>query len=281
MELKNYNHFNKDGWTPDKPVPSRENMIAYLSNHFRYWTCNSWNRSTSYANCVKLDCLGLADENVNYDKAFDFLFSENSEYDFDVRQLISDFKMNNPGYDAGFNGRSSGYLVLYTQDYNKKGELVTYPGRSFDDDLDSKNPKDIEAFFDELDNDEIASKFRIVKAFDTLCDDIRSLFISYVNKTKSCVITCLKPEERNISFNPDEIDDAEEDLGRIMRENVPDYRITVMYDKIDEDYKATVDQLGIRNINAESLELAVMRAQLAILEYCDANPDAPEPANKR
>lgn len=31
----------------------RKEMIAFLKNHFRYDTMNSWNRSTSYANNVK------------------------------------------------------------------------------------------------------------------------------------------------------------------------------------------------------------------------------------
>ena len=32
----------------------RETMISFLKNHFRYNTMNSWNRSTSYANTIKL-----------------------------------------------------------------------------------------------------------------------------------------------------------------------------------------------------------------------------------
>ena len=32
----------------------RETIISFLKNHPRYDTMNSWNRSTSYANCIKL-----------------------------------------------------------------------------------------------------------------------------------------------------------------------------------------------------------------------------------
>ena len=32
----------------------RETMISFLKKHFRYNTMNSWNRSTSYANNIKL-----------------------------------------------------------------------------------------------------------------------------------------------------------------------------------------------------------------------------------
>ena len=33
---------------------SKEGMIDFLSNHFRYDTMNSWNQATSYANKVKV-----------------------------------------------------------------------------------------------------------------------------------------------------------------------------------------------------------------------------------
>jgi len=32
----------------------KETMGKFLRKHFRYNTMNSWNRSTSYANCIKL-----------------------------------------------------------------------------------------------------------------------------------------------------------------------------------------------------------------------------------
>ena len=32
----------------------KESMIKYLRKHFRYSTMNSWNKSTSYANNIKL-----------------------------------------------------------------------------------------------------------------------------------------------------------------------------------------------------------------------------------
>lgn len=38
---------------------SRKAMAEFLVGHFRYNTMNSWNRSTSYANCVKIHRLDL------------------------------------------------------------------------------------------------------------------------------------------------------------------------------------------------------------------------------
>ena len=39
---------------------SRAEMTAYLENHFRYPTMNSWNQATSYACNLKVDRLGLS-----------------------------------------------------------------------------------------------------------------------------------------------------------------------------------------------------------------------------
>ena len=33
---------------------NRKKMTEYLKNHFRYYTANSWNRSTSYACNLKI-----------------------------------------------------------------------------------------------------------------------------------------------------------------------------------------------------------------------------------
>jgi len=50
---------------------SREAMTQYLENHFRYNTMNSWNRSTSYANCLKIHRLELPEKVMQ--KAWDLL----------------------------------------------------------------------------------------------------------------------------------------------------------------------------------------------------------------
>ncbi len=40
----------------------REAMKAFLQKHFRYHIMNSWNRSTSYANCIKLHQIDKPDD---------------------------------------------------------------------------------------------------------------------------------------------------------------------------------------------------------------------------
>ena len=50
---------------------NREEMVAFLKNHYRYFTMRSWNRSTSYANNMKIYNLHLPFETK--DKLYDML----------------------------------------------------------------------------------------------------------------------------------------------------------------------------------------------------------------
>lgn len=96
---------------------SRNSMVAFLTNHFRYNTMNSWNQATSYANCIKVHRLGLTSEQQN--RAFDML---SVDYWDEIRFPIDDFTRDmNGSYTIGTNGRSSGYLVLYESHYQSTG----------------------------------------------------------------------------------------------------------------------------------------------------------------
>ena len=94
---------------PKKPR-TRKEMIAYLKNHFRYDTMNSWNRSTSYARCVKIHRLDFPSQEIET-MAYDFLDIE--EAYSDIRRLMREFaERYDYRWQMGFNGRSGGYLVL-------------------------------------------------------------------------------------------------------------------------------------------------------------------------
>ena len=96
---------------------SRKAMITFLTKHFRYDTMNSWNRSTSYAHCVKLNRLGLSKEQL--DNAYEVLSTDFSD---EISWPIQEFTREQNGcYTIGFNGRSSGYLVLYESRYEDTG----------------------------------------------------------------------------------------------------------------------------------------------------------------
>lgn len=97
-------------------------MTEFLSEHFRYNTMNSWNLSTSYANNLKIDRLGLTHEQEM--KLFDLIDCE-GVYD-SINDMIFEFgSQHDWQWQAGFNGRSGGYLVLYRGGW-KPGEHKSY-----------------------------------------------------------------------------------------------------------------------------------------------------------
>lgn len=86
-------------------------MTDYLTGHFRYSTLHGWNRSTSFAHCMKIGRLGFPAETEN--RLYDLIGCEGA-YDT-VNGLITEFgEAHSWKWQAGFNGRSGGYLVLYS-----------------------------------------------------------------------------------------------------------------------------------------------------------------------
>jgi hypothetical protein len=183
---------------------NREAMIAFLDGHFRYNTMNSWNRSTSYANCVKIHRLDLSREQM--DKAWAMLDME-EVYDA-MHSVIQDWAVAHVWeWQVGFNGRSGGYLVLYQGGLDWKNartaqcdacgkqtwhtervpcttkgcpgalkvldkprpQVVTYPGRGLDQSED----------FTEWSADRLRERVKLIQEFDKLCDECVALFVDY------------------------------------------------------------------------------------------------------
>jgi hypothetical protein len=183
-------------------------MREYLKDHFRYNTMNSWNHSTSYAREVKIT--HIIDDSSLCSKAFDFL--DMDEAFWGVHRIIRDFESKHDyKWQIGFNGRSSGYLVLYQGGKEDSGyktqcdtcDRYTYsedecacahngcdgtlrklespvyrtfsrPGKSFDQDED----------FESLDKSELQWRVDIVWDFDKTVDSCIAEFIDFV-KTHS------------------------------------------------------------------------------------------------
>ena len=183
---------------------NREAMIAFLEGHFRYHTMNSWNRATSYANCVKIHRLDLTREQM--DKAWAMLDMEEV---FDaIHGIIQEWSVEHDWrWQVGFNGRSGGYLVLYqgSLDYQNaktaqcnvcgkltwhkedvsctmqgcpgmlkvleksRPQIVTYPGRGLDQSEE----------FGEWSMDQLRERVKLVQEFDKLCDDVVAEFVRY------------------------------------------------------------------------------------------------------
>lgn len=89
----------------------------------RYYTMNSWNLSTSIAYNLKV--YNVIDNELQ-NKVYE-LMDIDGFYD-GINYLISDFDNEfNHIWQAGFNGRSGGYLVLYHNNQCKQVELSEVP----------------------------------------------------------------------------------------------------------------------------------------------------------
>jgi len=184
---------------------SKKEMVDYLAGHFRYYTMNPWNKSTSYANNVKI--YNVIPQKLQ-NKACEIAQQGNVYYA--IRDLLSDFgRKYDYEWQAGFNGRSNGYIVLYQGgkrklDYKTQcdscGKLTWYeteqnchvdgcngmlriikrpvydvytvytcPGLGLDENED----------FSAWDIEDLRDRVSLVQEFDKLCDDVVNLFISY------------------------------------------------------------------------------------------------------
>lgn len=185
---------------------NRKTMTDYLQGHFRYNTMNSWNHSTSYAHNLKIHTLGLTAEQ----SAALMVMMDCSDAYETVDNLIWTFGYQHDWqWQAAFNGRSGGYLVLYQggqkpsewksyctvcgqRNYKTVEEsgcrcgrcgnetrrnfstpptdIFTYSGRNTDMDED----------FTDWTMDDLRERVRLVEEFDRLCDKIiaEAMYIS-------------------------------------------------------------------------------------------------------
>lgn len=186
---------------------SRKEMTEFLINHFKYPTMNSWNLSKSYACNLKIHKLGLNEELT--DKLLDMI--ETREFFDGINDLINAFEDRyNYRWQAAFNGRNGGYLVLYQGEikysqykshctvcgqknfksveesgnicgrckratridyYKPLVEISTFPSRGTDDGED----------FSAWSMRELRERVKLVQEFDSLADSIVSYSIDCAN----------------------------------------------------------------------------------------------------
>lgn len=112
---------------------SHESTLAFLKQHRRYDTMSGNNRCTSFAQCVKIPELHLKRDpriqaldakygpNTGSDTAYQLLDIENLWYQFGAPTVRKFTKNMNHNYTIGANGRSGGYLVLYSSSQKVSG----------------------------------------------------------------------------------------------------------------------------------------------------------------
>jgi hypothetical protein len=132
---------------------SRKAMVEFLQGHFRYNTMNPWNQSDSYANRVKVYNV-IPHELRN--KVFELMEADSDGFYIPINDILSNWEAENKPYSAGFNGRSSGYIVMYYDNY---------PGRPIDmnEDFADKYQWPLDA---------LKSRVELVQSFDKMCDAV-------------------------------------------------------------------------------------------------------------
>lgn len=155
-------------YTKGVDITKDKSMFNFIAEHPTYFTGNSWNRTRSIAHNVKLYNLGL---DGDWCRALAHL--ESGEYDT-INFMIQDWEREHTGYTVGFNGRSSGYLVLYNKDSYRSVIPDTLDYETYED-----YKADMRDYYGSVraNRDELVEFVRLVQAFDRLCDEIRE----YVN----------------------------------------------------------------------------------------------------
>ena len=147
----------------------------YIHNHYYYYTMHSWNGLKSLANNVKVWNLPLTSEQRN--KFFELCSDEQLEtqlYDV-INSIIYDYEAKNKTFEAYFNGRSGGYLVLTQKKHN--GNIID------DEHIENDSYDALIKYFVEYNGwsfrdaqaeakRRINQDFEIVKEFDELCDEL-------------------------------------------------------------------------------------------------------------
>lgn len=153
-------HFQTDEYVN---ISHCKDMWEFLTNHFTYWTMNSWNGLESIANKVKVWYLPFKHTS---EEIFEML--EATDY-ATINSYIEDWEKDHPEYKVGFNGRSAGYLVLYNEDNN---DTILQPSELFDwdtyEDFKEYAYGDIETYYKPI----LRKLTKLVKDFDKLCDDL-------------------------------------------------------------------------------------------------------------
>lgn len=203
MEYASYKDIPRHSYLPEVDMRSRESMAAYLGEHFRYPTANAWNNATSYACNMKIHSAGLPASIT--DQLYQ-LTQTDQFYSVLERKLRAFAEKHRYEWQAGWNGRSGGYLVLYqgglkqsehksvctacgqrnfrsvTETGTKCGrccaearvdfsvppsEIVVYPGKATDHGMKTED-------FLEWDTSRLRDRTRLVKEFDALADKVAS-----------------------------------------------------------------------------------------------------------
>lgn len=166
-----------------------ESKFEYIKEHYTYNVMNSWNNLESIANNVKIWNLELTNEQI--DKFLELLDID-SDYIYDILNiLIKDFE-DITGTQIFFNGRNGGHLVMIPKfdEYRKWKNILDL---FFDDNIYcyetlkefKKDSTDTAYGYTKEDiNNKLEQCYYLLKSFDLLCDLLREELIYILDNAK-------------------------------------------------------------------------------------------------
>jgi hypothetical protein len=163
-------------------IANVKSMWNFLHDHYTYYTMNSWNRSKSIANNVKLYNLELEGD---WTVAMKYLFDETDCVGLQsvIDDKIKEFEDTYPWASVFFNGRSGGYLVLGTK--NNNGSVI--PDCVADYDCYEDFKEDVKSGWNGYNvsdfNRELRDAVAVVRDFDRLCDELREIVNEYSKRS--------------------------------------------------------------------------------------------------
>lgn len=172
-----------------------EQKYQYLKNHFQYDIMNSWNNLKSIANNVKIYNLGLTSEQQN--NFFEINEADDNFLYYETIEIIKEFeKLTNT--QVYFNGRSGGYMVIVPDfETTKRNEhIFEWLGvadiqyfNTYKEFKQEQNKYNGGCYYQSLPTnysrkEEIEHAYYYIKAFDKLCDILRSELIYILDNFK-------------------------------------------------------------------------------------------------
>ena len=178
-------------------ITNDKQMFNFLKNHFEYPTMNSWNCLYSIANNVKIYNLSLSGDCWN---ALNLL--QNGEYD-NINWMIQDWEREHPTYEVYFNGRSGGYLILKSKNYN--GHMLPEAILDYDTYEDYKEYCRDNYGSVKANRSDLVFYTKLVQDFDKLCDELRD----YCDELSNLKFEVVEMEKAVEAFNERYEDDLE------------------------------------------------------------------------
>lgn len=132
----------------------------------RYNTMNSWNNSTAPAFNLKIYNVIPSELQDRVYKLMDL------EGFYDGINILMQYfeREHNYIWQVGFNGRSSGYLVLYKGGIHENGRIFCYPGKAIDF---AEVPKEVMEDFRKLASDIVKHTIHMAKHYKVVVKEIK------------------------------------------------------------------------------------------------------------